>query len=109
MLGTVFTLTRASAEAFSVTEDARILLPKVQLPGELPPNGQLNILTRITTFGDTCLDEYESGLTRPLAADLPCGLKPAMALELCYRLSRNPGLEFQAMEAAGEARHQRAD
>lgn len=104
MLGTVFTLTRASAEAISVTKDGRIILPKVQLPGELLSNGQLNILTRITTFGDTCLDEYESVLTRPLAADLPCGLKPAMALELCYRLSRHPGLEFQAMEAAGEAR-----
>ena len=103
MLGTVFTLTRASAEAISVTEDARIILPMVQLPGQLPPNAQLNILTRITTFGDTCLDAYEAGLTRPLAADLPCDLKPAMALELCYRLSRNPGLEFQAMQAEAEA------
>lgn len=104
-LGTVFTLTRASAEAISVTEDARIILPKVQLPGELLSNGQLNILTRITTFGDTCLDECEAGLTRPLTAEISFGLKPAMALDLCYRLSRNPGLEFQAMEAAGEARH----
>jgi hypothetical protein len=103
MLGTVFTLTRASADAISVTKDARIILPKVQLPGELLSNGELNILTRITTFGDTCLDEYEAGLTRPLAADLPCGLKPDMGLELCYRLSRNPGLEFQAMETEGEA------
>lgn len=104
-LGTVFTLTRASAEAISVTEDARILLPKVRLPGQLLPNGQLNILTRITTFGDTCLEECEAGLTRPLPAELPFALKPAEALGLCYRLSRNPGLEFQAMEAAGDARH----
>ena len=103
MLGTVFTLTRASADANSVTKDARIILPNVQLPGELLSNGELNILTRITTFGDTCLDEYEAGLTRPLAADLPCGLKPDMGLELCYRLSRNPGLEFQTMETEGEA------
>ncbi len=60
-------------------------------------------MVNFTTFGDTCLDEYEAGLTRPLAADLPCGLEPAMGLELCYRLSRHPGLEFQAMEAEAEA------
>lgn len=97
MLGFVFALTGLDAKAYSVTGDGRIPLAHVRLPSELLPNGQLNILTTIRTFGDIRLDEHESVLTKPMAADVPCGLQPAMVLAPSYRLSNNPGLEFHVV------------
>ena len=97
ILGFVFELTAASAEAYSVTEDSRIPLANVRLPDELLPNSQLNILTKIRTFDNILLDEHESVLTKPMTADAPFDLEPTMELALSYRLSNNPGLEFHVV------------
>ena len=92
-LGTVFSLTRASAENAQFTETGHIALPGLRLPDSLLANGQLNIMTEITTFGALGLKPYDSGLTHPLAVDIMGPLAPADQLTLSYRLSSDPGLE----------------
>ena len=107
MVGTPFTLTRANAEKFSMTEERHIRLQNVQLPSNMRPDHQLSILTRIHTFGEILLDEYDSGLTHPQAINGIAGLKPAMSLVVWYALGKMPGLHVGPASSGEIALHER--
>lgn len=93
-LGAPFVLSADSARNYIVTEEGSIRLPDVCLPPRIEANYELRILTRIVTFGDIVLDDYESGLTVPYDPLDEVNPAPGTRLELRYVLGDNPGLVF---------------
>lgn len=88
----LFRLTQAGCRDYSV-KDNRISLPAVRMPTGFPPGYTPCISTRIITFGDISLDEYDSGLTQPVILRELSGIGSAM-LEAWYAIGPHPGLQL---------------
>jgi hypothetical protein len=98
-LGTVFTLDRASLDAY-VPQNNNLDFPTFRLPvpqlGE-DDDGPLAILTTIDVFGSHGLTHYESGLTYPqIIGEYPSLKNPLSAIDFTYHLEPSPllGMRF---------------
>jgi len=91
-LGPPFVLSAESAKGSDVTRSGTIRLPDVHLPAQIAPGYELKILTKIVTFGDIVIQDYESGLTFPHPPMGDFETAPGTKFELRYRLGEEPGL-----------------
>ncbi len=91
-LGPVFELSAAAIAAWPAT--ARELLPaaSIVVPPEVPAGMQPRLLTRIVSFGEHRLDDYDSSLNLPQHLPQRLQLTGGERLQFAYRLSEEPGL-----------------
>ncbi|MBB4079865.1 hypothetical protein GGR28_002492 [Lewinella aquimaris] len=93
-LGTIFTVDRASLQAYRAepesTDWPTVRLPVPMLPPSSRP-GPLAIRTLIDVYGSIGLTDYESGLTIPkIIDDYPDELNPLEAIDFTYQLTPSP-------------------
>jgi hypothetical protein len=88
-LGTVFALTAESARALAVGPG----VPEVVLPvGTVAEDGPADLLLRtiVTAFGDTVLEEYESGITYPAFVAQAGRMRTGTVLRFRYDAGPDP-------------------
>lgn len=102
-LGPVFEVTTAgehpAIDGSGRSQSVTVTLPDTAADAERWPA----LVTRITVFGDQCLDDYESGLTVP---EVLWPLAPARAgdvIRFQYVLDGNPGVRWERVPDPGRA------
>lgn len=99
-LGPVFTLNLDTARAYVGADLATLEFPpvRVAIPEQRPEGtNRFMLTTRIATFGDIALGDYDCSLTCPLpirALDNPA---PGRAFEFRYHMDATPGFFHQAV------------
>jgi len=91
-LGKIFELDAASIHQWKNIKGEQLPAGKIKLPVPLKKRYRLHLLTRITTYGDTCLDDYESSLTMPRAFLEP--FYGGEVLQFHYQLGSDPELQY---------------
>jgi len=106
-LGRIFELTREKAAGLAAMSDkkgrlAEEYLPAstINLPDEIPEGLGLMLLTTITVFEKTRLDEYESGLTNPFWLHDFSGAKGGDRIEFQYCLKGDLGFKWQRPDSS---------
>lgn len=93
-LGTVFELS-----ANTPPPDAKGMFPPVTITIPDGPARTLVLTTRIHTFGDIVLDDYESGLTYPTVLKQLGLLESDWQVEIQYGLGIEPGFRYRILHA----------
>jgi len=96
-LGKIFELNAENIRQWADITEERLPAGSITIPTPLLQRYQLRLLTRITVYGQTCLQDYDSSLNLPQA--LPG--KPTFAggetLQFHYRLGVRPGLCYETI------------
>nr|HQT25981.1 aspartyl/asparaginyl beta-hydroxylase domain-containing protein [Burkholderiales bacterium] len=102
-LGKLFELDKANVRSWAGIEDDRLPAGSVKLPFPLESRYHPYLLTRITVYGDTCLQDYETSLTlpKPLRGQFNGGEE----LHFHYRLGSNPELQYEIRADDGQKGH----
>jgi len=109
-LGEVFTLDKGNITRWQSMDSDSLPAKSIALPEFLDPRLQLNLLTTITTYGDTTLSDYDSSLTLPVKLQVGEGVVPGHPVHFHYRLGAYPGLvAHQDVAQAERAKVERGD
>lgn len=96
-LGKIFELNAENIRQWADITEERLPAGSITMPTPLLQRYQLRLLTRITVYGQTCLQDYDSSLNLPQA--LPG--KPTFAggetLQFHYQLGVRPGLCYETI------------
>lgn len=91
-LGKLFELDAAAIRSWAGNTSDRLPAGKITLPAVLDARYHPHLLTRITVYGDTCLQDYETSLTQP--KPLPGKFHGGEALQFHYQLGNDPELQY---------------
>lgn len=92
-LGTLFTLDAGNIRSWEKLGGERLPAGLLTFPSTLEPRYRPHLLTRIAVYGDVCLQDYDTGLTRPLR--LKGEFEGGASLRFHYRLGTKPGLHYE--------------
>jgi hypothetical protein len=98
-LGTVFVLTAESARTLGAQGVPEVVLPVGAIAADGPTD--LMLRTIVTAFGDTALEEYESGITYPAFVSHMGKVRAGTRLRFRYDAGPDPrfGCSLEALEA----------
>lgn len=94
-LGKIFELDAASICDWAPIAGDRLPAGRIKIPEPLEPRYRPYLLTRITVYGDTCLQDYDSSLTLP--KPLPGKFRGGEELQFHYQLGSNPELRYEIL------------
>lgn len=97
-LGKVFELDAQNIRNWaSITAD-RLPAASIKIPAPLPERYQVQLLTRIMVYGQTCLQDYDSSLNLPQRLPGKPKFAGGETLQFHYMLGSHPGLAFEVMD-----------
>lgn len=97
-LGKIFELDAETIRQWaSITAD-RLPAASIKIPLPLPDRYQLRLLTRITVYGQTGLQDYDSSLNLPQRLPGKPSFAGGETLQFHYKLGAYPGLGYEVIE-----------
>lgn len=95
-LGQIFALDAANIRSWEGIAGDRLPAGRVKIPAPLETRYRPYLLTGITVYGDTCLQDYECSLTIPRR--LKGNIEAGDELQFHYQLGNDPELRFEKVE-----------
>lgn len=92
-LGKIFELDAANIKRWEEIDGDRLPAGKVKIPLPLETRYRPHLLTKITVYGETCLDDYDCSLTLPKR--LRGEIKEGDELQFYYQFGNHPELRYE--------------
>jgi len=96
-LGKIFELNAENIRQWADITEERLPAGSITIPTPLLQRYQLRLLTRITVYGQTCLQDYDSSLNLPQALPGKPTFVGGETLQFHYQLGVRPGLCYETI------------
>lgn len=94
-LGKIFELDAASIISWEKIDGDRLPAARVKVPPHIESRYRPHLLTKITVYGETCLDDYDCSLTMPKR--LRGEIEEGDELQFHYQLGNHPELRYEKL------------